>query len=283
MLNMNKITRLIIVILALLLVTIGSCKKLSDNAANSTNEPQPSHPTGTINGLFSVSDSTMIYFSKGNLQYRASTDVWRFAENQWDTIGFDNSNISDDYDGWIDLFGWGTGNNPTLSSGADNDYPTYSEWGDNNISNGAGSIWRTMTGSEWTYLFKQRITNSGLRFAKATIDGINGAIILPDDWTSDYFILNNTNTTGGDFALNTISKSEWNNSLEPHGAVFLPAGGFRFVNSVYDANIDACYWTSTPYYDEFALYSFVDNIAGNISIDGPRHAGICVRLVCDYE
>lgn len=283
MLNMNKITKLIIVILALLLVTIGSCKKLSDNAANSTNEPQPSHPTGTINGLFSVSDSTMIYFSKGNLQYHASTDVWRFAENQWDTIGFDNSNISDDYDGWIDLFGWGTGNNPTLSSGADNDYPTYSEWGDNNISNGAGSIWRTMTGSEWTYLFKQRITNSGLRFAKATIDGINGAIILPDDWTSDYFILNNTNTTGGDFALNTISKSEWNNSLEPHGAVFIPAGGFRFVNSVYDANIDACYWTSTPYYDEFALYSFVDNIAGNISIDGPRHAGICVRLVCDYE
>lgn len=280
---MKNITKISIIILSLSLIAIAGCKKSSDNAANSTNEPQPSHPTGTINGLFSVSDSTMIYFSKGNLQYRASTDVWRFAENQWDTIGFDNSNISDDYDGWIDLFGWGTGNNPTLSSGADNDYPTYSEWGDNNISNGAGSIWRTMTGSEWTYLFKQRITNSGLRFAKATIDGINGAIILPDDWTSDYFILNNTNTTGGDFALNTISKSEWNNSLEPHGAVFLPAGGSRFVNSVYDANIDACYWTSTPYYDEFALYSFVDNIAGNISIDGPRHAGISVRLVCDYE
>lgn len=280
---MKNITKISIIILSLSLIAIAGCKKSSDNAANSTNEPQPSHPTGTINGLFSVSDSTMIYFSKGNLQYRASTDVWRFAENQWDTIGFDNSNISDDYDGWIDLFGWGTGNNPTLSSGADNDYPTYSEWGDNNISNGAGSIWRTMTGSEWTYLFKQRITNSGLRFAKATIDGINGAIILPDDWTNDYFILNNTNTTGGDFALNTISKSEWNNSLEPHGAVFLPAGGSRFVNSVYDANIDACYWTSTPYYDEFALYSFVDNIAGNISIDGPRHAGISVRLVCDYE
>lgn len=267
----------VLFLFAILLITFG-CKKSSGG-----NQPQPSHPTGTINGLFSVSDSTKVYFSKGNLQYRASTNVWRFAENQWDTIGFDNSNISDEYNGWIDMFGWGTGNNPTLFSFGDSDYHTYSEWGDNTISNGAGSSWRTMTGPEWTYLFKQRTTNSGLRFAKATIDGIKGVILLPDDWTSDYFILNNTNTTGGDFALNTISKLELKNRLEPHGAVFLPAGGFRFGNLIQSVNVYACYWTSTPYYDDFALYSFVGEDGGNISIDGPRHCGLCVRLVCDFK
>ena len=81
-------------------------------------------PTGAINGLFSVSATQQVYFSQGNLQYKASTNIWRFAENQWDYVGTqnsgssgtsggtvsgsDNSMISATYEGWIDLFGWGT-------------------------------------------------------------------------------------------------------------------------------------------------------------------------------
>ena len=42
---------------------------------------------GAIKAAFSVSDSKQVYFSQGNLQYQASTDVWRFAENQWDYVG----------------------------------------------------------------------------------------------------------------------------------------------------------------------------------------------------
>ena len=44
-------------------------------------------PTGAINGLFSVSGSRQVYFSRGNLQYQASTNTWRFAEHQYDYIG----------------------------------------------------------------------------------------------------------------------------------------------------------------------------------------------------
>lgn len=47
--------------------------------------------------------------SPGNLQYQASTGIWRFAEHQYDYIGSGNENISTSYSGWIDLFGWGTG------------------------------------------------------------------------------------------------------------------------------------------------------------------------------
>lgn len=59
-----------------------------------------------------------------------------FSENQWDMIGDDNSNISASYTGWIDLFCWGTGNNPTNASTNISDYSTFTDWGVNAISNG---------------------------------------------------------------------------------------------------------------------------------------------------
>ncbi|MBR0072882.1 MAG: T9SS type A sorting domain-containing protein, partial [Bacteroidales bacterium] len=73
---------------------------------------------------FSVSANTQVIFSPGNLQWSATDGgftstthltadstaegTWRFAPNQWDTIGAGNSNISPFCSGWIDLFGWGT-------------------------------------------------------------------------------------------------------------------------------------------------------------------------------
>ena len=81
---------------------------------------------GAIRAEFSVSDSTKVYFSQGNLQYQASTNTWRFAEHQFDIVGFDNKNISEKYNGWIDLFGWGTsgysGKNPYMTSTGYSDY-----------------------------------------------------------------------------------------------------------------------------------------------------------------
>ena len=65
-------------------------------------------------------------FSPGNLQYKASTSIWAFAENQYDFVGSDNTNISSTYDGWIDLFGWGTSGyndkQPYMTSDTDYDY-----------------------------------------------------------------------------------------------------------------------------------------------------------------
>ena len=51
-------------------------------------------PTGAINGKFSVSGSKQVYFSMGNLQYKASTNTWRFAPYQYSYIGSDNANMS---------------------------------------------------------------------------------------------------------------------------------------------------------------------------------------------
>ena len=52
-------------------------------------------PDGAIGGTFTINPSgNKVFFSQGNLQYQASTNTWRFAENQYDYIGSDNSNIS---------------------------------------------------------------------------------------------------------------------------------------------------------------------------------------------
>ena len=52
---------------------------------------QNDYPEGAINGLFTINENgDQVYFSKGNLQYQASTRTWRFAELQWDYVGNDS-------------------------------------------------------------------------------------------------------------------------------------------------------------------------------------------------
>ena len=75
---------------------------------------------GATCSRFSVSPTQQVRFSRGNLQYNAALNshatadgntlqgTWRFAEHQYDIIGTANVNSSSNYNGWIDLFGWGT-------------------------------------------------------------------------------------------------------------------------------------------------------------------------------
>jgi len=168
-------------------------------------------PEGVIDGLFSVTDSLQVYFSQGNLQFKASPQTWRFAENQWDYVGDANSgtvyeggaqcsntNIAFDYTGWIDLFGWGTSgydhgaqcHQPWGTSDRDSWYYAYgnpannlnaqsgkADWGYNAILNGGNEEhkgWRTLTSSEWNWLLNQRQTPSNIRYAKAKLVNIPG-------------------------------------------------------------------------------------------------------------
>ena len=105
------------------------------NDVTFTTLPHPNTaPEGAIPALFSVSSTQQVFFSKGNLQYQASTGTWRFAEHQWDFVGngddgtvyengvlCDNSLVSQTYSGWIDLFGWAT-------SGWNNNNHYYQPW-----------------------------------------------------------------------------------------------------------------------------------------------------------
>ncbi|MBR5972900.1 MAG: hypothetical protein IK017_09670 [Paludibacteraceae bacterium] len=169
---------------------------------------------GMLCGKFSVSETKQVYFSKGNLQYQASTDTWRFAERQYDRILADNRFRSSSYSGWIDLFDWGHsgyGNlEPYLVKNAYsyslsdlrfinyselNPLPddvrekgiagTYYDWGMfNEIVNGGNEkgLWRTLTAEEWMYLVAKRPHAKEL-ISLATVCDVEGMILLPDDFT----------------------------------------------------------------------------------------------------
>ena len=278
-------------------------------------------PTGFINGLFTINgNGDQVQFSQGNLQYQASTNTWRFAENQWDYVGTqspsyygdpggtvsgsDNVNISQTYDGWIDLFGWGTSgyNNGAVSyqpwSTIQNysDYFAYgidtcnlydqtgqADWGYNAISNGGNTEncgWRTLTQPEWNYVINSRNTSSGIRYAKAKVNNVNGMILLPDNWNTSYYSLNNTNSASdASYSDNVISATQWV-ALEQHGVVFLPAAGYRYGTSVGFTGSEAAYWSASYYDSNRALYVYFDsgNLDPNI-YNGSRSDGQSVRLV----
>lgn len=287
-------------------------------------------PTGAINGKFTLNaNGDQVYFSQGNLQYQASTNTWRFAENQYDIIGHANSNISPTYDGWIDLFGWGT-------SGWDNgnvyyqpyDYERLTEWNAGDFAYGYGPTdgtnynydltgayanadwgvynaiinggnvpnqWRTLTSSEWYWLFETRSTPSGIRYAKAVVNEANGIILLPDNWNTSIYGLNYTNRSDAPYYTNVITLSEWA-MMEANGAIFLAAAGGRYNGSVSVSYVNnngvgsnGAYWSSSKYYNGlyYDIY-YARNIAFGSDFfgssgNGTRYSGISVRLVCNVQ
>ena len=259
-------------------------------------------PEGALPGLFSVGEGKQVYFSKGNLQYRATTRTWRFAEHQYDIVGLDNNKISETYDGWIDLFGWGTsgydhgavnwqpwsGNKDSQSNALHRAYGEAScdlydhsgkaDWGYNAISNGGNQEhqWHTMSRDEWAYLLYVRNTASGVRFANATVNGRRGTVVLPDHWKTSCYQLNYVNDTGSDFKSNNIPLTDWQRVLEPSGAVFLPMAGARTIDGVYE---------DLPTYQTSTAASDCAYIVQHCSIDAGAHRGdgFAVRLVREVE
>ena len=210
-------------------------------------------PTGALNGAFSVAADKKVYFSKGNLQYKASTDTWRFAENQWNFVcrgsGYGNVKLDDNSDycynaylsstyvGWIDLFcygtsGWNNGStyykpwdnntssgNNYLQQDLTGDYAN-ADWGVYNaISNGgnAPGLWRTLTIDEWKYLLVDR-ANASDKQIYAKVNGYVGIILLPDDFTKPdgtpaYITGMNTNVRTDNTVCYTATNNRNNNSV----------------------------------------------------------------------
>ena len=201
-------------------------------------------------GAFSILESKQVVFALGNIQYQASTNTWRFAEHQYDYIGDANKNISTTYDGWIDLFGWGTGNNPTNTSSTNRFYATFTDWGTNVIDGYAANTWRTLTNAEWGYVFNTR-TNAGGLYGFATVNGTKGLILLPDSWTTPNGITFNAGAVN--YTNNVYSTTQWQ-QMELAGAVFLPAAGYRSGEYVYSVQEDGHYWSSTARNTNYGYY-----------------------------
>lgn len=272
---------------------------------------------GALNGVFSVAPDKQVHFSQGNLQYSAAgkhrtadgiaQGAWRFAENQYDIIGEENANISSRYEGWIDLFGWGTSGwdggavcyQPWSISMENIDYYpggqgecsladslAFADWGVYNaISNGGNTPgrWRTLTKDEFEYLFLARnaSTVNGIpdaRYAKAIVNGVQGIILFPDQYKHPDNIAfpEDINIDTADF-VNVYSPSQWK-KMENAGVVFLPKASVR-DGLRWSGEPSGHYWTSTVY-NSVGAYNLgfgINDLAP--TMPSFRLYGMSVRLV----
>lgn len=255
-------------------LTLFSCEQKNNSTEQ---EPElvvtlPYNEYGALKGVFSVSSYTKVQFSRGNLEYLASTNTWRFAEEQYQYAGA--TDISPTSNEWFSVFGWAT-------SGYNGKYPyknetiydtyykerrdiagTYYDWGVYNaISNGGNrsGIWRTLTASEWYYLINTR-EDSFEKFGYATIGGMKGIILIPDDVNQYLFsfefkpYVRFDNPNSSTRHLKVVSEMEvytmeqWK-EMEDAGCVFLPGLGNEFTTLYF-------YWTSSYVSDQSMAYAF---------------------------
>ena len=257
--------------------------------------------TGTADDLFSVGADTKVRFSSGNLQATGTTSstpsggwTWSFAPDQWSYIGNNTANTKIkgsgelDADGTVDLFGWSTAS--TYYGINDSDSPAdysgaFKDWGKvaNAANLGGHNDWRTLTKDEWVYVFNTRNTTSGIRYAKAQVNGVNGVILLPDNWSVGTYSLNNPNSDIANYSGNQISQSEWTDKLEANGAIFLPAAGYRRLKAkVSYVGSDGAYWSATYYNNDSGDYAYdVCFYDSHLNAEDwhSRRSGRSVRLV----
>ena len=165
------------------------------------------------------------------------------------------------------------------------------DWGVyNKISNGGNTdgLWRTLSSEEWKYLLSQRKTPSMIRFAKGIVNGVNGLIILPDNWNGTNYVLSSINYTEDGFNSNTISADDWMNIFEPNGAVFIPAAGWREGITLKDLGERGSYWSTT--HDSYSSNSanaviFTDSGMNGYNYNSSEYKkhGLSVRLVQELD
>ena len=236
-------------------------------------------------GKFSVSATQQIAFSSGNLQYHPLNNQWRFAESQIDCVGEANANISPTYDGWVDLFCWGTGDEPTRIVTNNNAYLNFVDWGTNSIGTDTANTWRTMSADELRYILFSRPNAAALN-GIAHINGVNGLVLLPDDWVAIEGLTFNSGAYGHSsrdyYAVhNTFTLEQWQ-QMEEAGAIFLPAVGYRQGNSIYASGSKGYYWTTSP--NGGCGPITLEFSAKEIITDSSyRYSGLSIRLIKDIE
>ena len=269
-------------------------------------------------GTFSVSADKAIYFSKGNLQATTSdggtTWSWAFATPQNNYIGaaaantyvtasspwFDNTK-----NGTVDLFGWVSSGSILGKSGTGAEYgiagvtseyeyfPSQNglkhDWGET-----IGDGWFTLSKAQWSYLMDRNSNGANISsityggktikacFFKATVDGVAGLVLFPDDfsWPSAIESLQDglvgtdwprLNHGGKDFDY-YLDAAQWG-YLEAAGCVFLPAAGRREGNSVQyvpgatdNTTPNGDYWSSTNTEIRIAALRFSGGNGGLVNV-----------------
>lgn len=271
---------------------------------NSCEPNNPKVPEIKGVGAFSISLHDQVTFAPSNLVYNRVDNKWHLADNPWEILGakmlaspsvdyqsplesLHNNMYISDVDMFareIDLFAWGTGNNPTLVGNDYADFPVFAEWGKNIIGNDRTKQWRTLTKDEWEYILFQRYDADKL-LAYIIVDGrIGGLLLFPDNWVHPDGIKLTTGFNPDFYAGYNYLDSEEVLQFQEKGAVFLPSTSKRYPGEyrIEVSSLNGYYWTSSVG-DEQHSYAIkcTEKTIQLVQID--RATGIAVRLAKDLS
>ena len=236
----------------------------------------------------------------------------------WGTSGYDDPSSDHDeyYHPWDNSepgSKYGPGSVSGFNTSGDNltGELTKYDWGVfNAISASPAGTWRTLTADEWQWLLTPKTgypdpgtncrtssTVNGVenaRYAKASVNGINGLIIFPDSYThpGGVTLPSGINTDDAAYTVNTYTAADWS-AIQAAGAIFLPAAGYRYWYKGSDYRINGNntygrYWTRTCGSNNGnAQCILFDHTSDDSSVssyeDLPRWTSISVRLVHDID
>ena len=197
---------------------------------------------------------TKVCFSSGNLYVQKQETDSSYACHSYQGEIISNSGNWNPYDNNIrDLLTWSEISTRTPNTAAGTDIPRSFSF--SNSDNTSDITWKALTESQWSYVLFTRVASTvnnkaNAHFAKATINGIEGLILFPDEYKHPENLtkiskesINNANPLnekGCDFSLNKYYDAEWE-KLEKAGVVFLPCAGYKGTSWATDGR----YWSSS--------------------------------------
>ena len=223
----------------------------------------PPAPTGALSGMFSVSDTKQVYFSKGNLYYDGS--AFKFEDNQYSiATGWSTSHVSN--------FFWSKTAADAYAGSCSYETATAGDVFFTNASdftvNGQTGVWRTLSHAEWNYLFNH------YAYKYTSVNGKSGLVIAPAGKTVE--------------DISDYTADAWA-TAESNGFVFLPNTGYRYGTSIPETDKSCLYWSSTlssnnkPYRQFFQWDSSESSLKKDFEDATLCYWGIGIRLVTDVK
>ena len=232
----------------------------------SVNDYTEPFPNGTLPGVFSVSDSKKVVFSRGNMYWNGSSFQFEGSQLMYDDQ-WNGSHVSH--------FFWTPKAEKAYAEEVDDEFfdemlpeDVFFTNADGFTANGESDTWFTMSNEEWEYL----LGRDG-KCSFATVAGRKGWVIAPDNYSG---------------TLNEkYDAAEWP-SAEVAGLVFLPFAGQRMTaDEMGDFETQGCYWSASLFLEDDEDASCADYYGftpEDIFPDNTwRESGYAIRLVKEYS
>ena len=236
-------------------------------------------PEGALPGLFSVSSTKKVYFSKGNLYYDGSTDKYHFENSQtayptsWDpnhvghfyystkaSVAYAKSYSDEEQNdrrGWDIFFTNSERHKPNSSFTVE----------------GQTGVWRILDCHDdycdWIYLLNSRGSGNKVHRSGVEVAGNHNCLVIaPDGNTVDI--------------KSSYTADEWAAAESAYGFVCLPAAGWRSGSSFTNQDSLGGYLASSPVGNQaHQMYYVSFGSSVNDCAVGSRSYALSVRLVID--